>query len=124
MEEKIKRFNKSAKQLYKDLLTIYPDENILILAKLAFKVFKKLNKSGPCDYYYTEVVQKFKEAIEQRKDSFFLSESLQLPYFEKGTERLQLLWKSCRPEDQETVWDHLNVLMYLAIEAKENQNLS
>ena len=79
--DKIKRFNKCAKVLYADLLKMYPDETVLVLANTAFKVFKSLDKQGPCKYYYEELVVKYRKEIEERNEAFFSDGTLQFPYF-------------------------------------------
>lgn len=122
--DNVKRFNKCSKQLYKDLLNIYPDETILVLAQTAFKIFKNLDKSGPCKYYYTEFISKYKTEIINRDASFFLDGSLQFPYFASGSQRLKDLWKTLNESDQQAIWDHLNVLLYISCEAHEVKSSS
>lgn len=114
-----KRFNKCAKQVYKDLLEIYPDETALVFANTAFKIFKNLDKSGPCKYFYSEVVLKYKKEISERNTTFFTEGNIQFPYFASASERLMDLWKTLNEIDQEALWDHLNVLLYLSCEVHE-----
>ena len=112
--DNIKRFNKCAKHLYKDLLEIYPDESIIVLAQTAFKLFKAYDKTGPCKYYYTELILKYKSEIENKNSSFFIDGKMQFPYFAASTERLIALWKTLDPQSQEAIWDHLNVLLHIS----------
>jgi hypothetical protein len=117
--DNVKRFNKCAKQLYGDLLKMYPDETILVLANTAFKMFKNFDKAGPCQYYYNEFVSKYRKELEVRDEGFFTSGSIQFPYFAAASERLKALWNTLSVDDKEAIWDHLNVLLYLCCEVHE-----
>lgn len=117
--DSIKRFNKCGKQLYKDLLEIYPDETVLVLAQAAFKIYKNLDKRGPCNYYYAEFACKYKDNVIKRDASFFMEGDMEFPYFASASQRLKDLWKTLDDTNQQAIWDHLNVLLYISCEANE-----
>ena len=118
-KDKIKMFNKCGKQLYKDLLEMYPDETILVLAQAAFKIYKNIDKRGPCNYYFEEFVKKYKDYVIKRDASFFIQGDMQFPYFESASQRLKDLWKSLDETNQQAIWDHLNVLLWISSEAHD-----
>jgi len=113
-----KRFNKCAKQLYKDLLNILPTENCLLLANAAFVIFKNMDKKNPAKYFYNEVVAKYKNELDERNEAFFIDGPIVFPYFDSFTERLREIWRALSEADKSAIWDHLSVLTYLATETQ------
>lgn len=93
---------------------MFPDEGILTAAQLAFIIYKKLDKKGPCTYFKNVFVIPFKKEISERDYDFFMKGTLTFPYFEKASDRIRLLWESVGDADREAVWDHLNVLIMLS----------
>lgn len=121
-KDSFKRFNKHVKELYVSLLEIFPDEGIISAANLAFKIYKKFDKKGPCNYFYDTIICPYKKRIVERDMDFFAKGSIVFPYFEKGTARVQMLWNSLSEPDKEAFWDHFNVLVHLGEVAMSSNN--
>jgi len=110
-------FNQCTKQLYKDLLEMYPNEGVLEAAQLAFNVYKALDEKGPCSYFYSSFVLPFMNHIKERNIDFFMKGEMTLPYFEKASNRIRMLWQNGSDADRNAIWDHINILVYLSEKA-------
>lgn len=108
-----KRFNKSVKQLYKNILIVYPDEPLIKIAQSAFLFFKKLDKTGPMTYF-NSCITDFKEDILKKNVDFLNKNDLVIPYFESATIRVKELFNALSDNDKQAFLDHLNIIIYLS----------
>jgi len=71
----LKTFNDQFMQFTEDIITIFPSDPDLILAKNAFLFFRKTNPKILIDIWYRYVVVKYKKVIEDGDVSFFLEKN-------------------------------------------------
>lgn len=68
----LKTFNDQFMQFVEDIISVFPSDPDLILAKNAFIFFKKSNPKIIIDVWYRYVVTKYKNTIASGDISFFL----------------------------------------------------
>lgn len=109
-----KRFNKSVKQLYANILDVYPDENLIKIAHTAFLFFKRLDKTGPMTYFNTYIAD-FREDIIKKDVNFLNKQDLNVPYFESASVRVRDLFNALSDNDKIAFLDHMNILLFLGL---------
>lgn len=108
-----KKFNKCTKQMYKDLLVIFPNESIFTVAETAFIILKQINKESPAVYFYENAVIPYGEHIINKDASFIYDEKTTLAYFQICKDRLIKFWEALSDENKNIIWDYLNVLIVM-----------
>jgi hypothetical protein len=68
----LKTFNDQFMQFVEDIISVFPEDPDLVLAKNAFVFFRKSNPKVIIDVWYRYVVQKYKQVIEDGDVIFFI----------------------------------------------------
>ena len=125
----LKTFNDQFMQFVEDIISVFPEDPDLVLAKNAFVFFRKSNPKVIIDVWYRYVVQKYKQVIEDGDVIFFIekdygedvvnlsewsSKSLQ------GINRLREPIKKMNPENQAKSMKYVQNLTILASHYWEN----
>ena len=68
----LKTFNDQFMQFVEDIISVFPKDPDILLAKNAFLFFRKTNPKMLIDIWYRYVVKKYKNIIEKGDISFFI----------------------------------------------------
>jgi hypothetical protein len=68
----LKTFNDQFMQFVEDIISVFPKDPDILLAKNAFLFFRKTNPKILIDIWYRYVVKKYKDIIEKGDISFFI----------------------------------------------------
>ena len=119
--EKVLRFNKALKCMLRDLIDAYPEYSEFNIGLMMYKIVKTINKKLPSRFFKQIFVEKHRDNISNRDDSFFNLEIFQnsdLPLNVKllvnKLNGLYDIWKLMDDNNKRIVWDHLNVLLQLS----------
>ena len=111
-QDHYKRFNKYTKQLYKELLKLFPKDPILTLASTSFIIMKQLNKQSPAEFFHKSITTPYAEDI-MNKQTFFLEESFNIPICDGFNKKVKDTWAVLDEANRTALWDHMHVLLVL-----------
>jgi hypothetical protein len=115
-------FNLQIENFFKDLLTIFPENNKLKISYEKFKLLKSVNVKKTYSLF-TRHIHPLKEQIQKCDDSFFYDKLENIENTDKNISKsdlkdlfdIQDLWvNNMSDKDKKIVWDYLNVLIILS----------
>lgn len=104
-----KRFNKHCKQVFKELMVIFPESTTLRLVKTAFSVLKSTGKKVVSTYFYNQICIHHEQDI-NNNILFFLDPGFSIIGFDGIGKNISEIWELHPKEHHEQVWNHLIVL--------------
>jgi hypothetical protein len=111
--DNIKRFNKYAKEFFKELNKMFPDDAVTKIALQSFNILKSMNKKMPCEYFFDNVVKLYEQDILD-KIPFFVSDTFDIPItFPIILTKLKEVWQVLDAKSKIALWDHITVLLVL-----------
>jgi hypothetical protein len=115
-------FNLQIENFFKDLLTIFPENNKLKISYEKFKLLKSVNVKKTYSLF-TKHISPLKEQIQKCDDSFFYGKLENIENNNNNVSKsdlkdlfdIQDLWvNNMSSKDKKIVWDYLNVLIILS----------
>jgi hypothetical protein len=108
-----KKFNKYTKQLYKELLKLFPKDPILSLAQASFVLMKNMNKQSPAEYFKKAIALPYSDDIITKR-TFFMDDAFNIPICDGFNKKLRDTWNVLDEANRTALWDHIHVLVVLS----------
>ena len=112
----LKTFNDQFMQFVEDVITVFPKDPDLILAKNAFIFFRKTNPKVLIDVWHRYVVLKYKKVIEEGNASFFIEKDYNndvVNLSEWSSKTLEAINRLKEPVKNMTVEDQTKCMKYV-----------
>lgn len=118
----IQVFNTAVKDLINDFITVYPDDTGLKAMRVVYKMLKKINRKLPQESFHQYIVSKYETEIINRNDEYIIK-SLKVDISENKNsdvtsnmirqiqENIFTKWVLMSTEQQNTIWQHMDVLL-------------
>jgi hypothetical protein len=107
-------------EFLKELSKMYPDDKDFPTFATNLNMMKFMNPMYPINFVKTDVVDKYKEKILERDESFFLnSEEIQQSTDIDIVYKLKVYIKDMTPQNKEAVWSYIEILTKITLKILE-----
>lgn len=112
-----KVLNRYCKQIFKEMLQVYPDSKILKLVKVSFSLLKKVNKKAITNFFYKNVIVHHRQDVENRVP-FFLNPNFSVTGFDCIGKNINETWDISNEAMRAKYWEYMIKLTELTLLAK------
>lgn len=119
----VKHFNKTLKNLLKELKKNYPDVTEFSKSYDLFVVLKKVNP-GKAHRIFLKNLEQYELHIINREDHFFLERQYALKQsnifdFDSLISLIKNIWTNSTAESKNALWEHITLLLALAKQCRQ-----
>lgn len=113
----LNRFNETAEQFCKDLVSTFPEVNEFKQLKSGLMLLKNVNEKQPRELFQKYVASHFKDQI-MSKDEHFIMDlhnhevlSGEVSQWDTILDLLRPMWSTLSQDNKETIWKYFQVLI-------------